>query len=77
VSLDTYNLCQLVSYKPSQRVISQDLQAITLHCVQQTVKDIIMCRTAVGVRKQLLIFCDITLLKPHTWKNKPVMKEYL
>ena len=77
VCLGTYYLCQIISYKSSQHVNSQDLEAITLHFVLQTVKDIRMCWTTAGVSKQILIFCDITLLQPRTWKGKPILKGYL
>jgi len=30
--------------------------------------------TSAGMRKQVLIYCDITLLKPRTWKTKPVQQ---
>ena len=62
VILETYHLCPLISCTSSQHVNSHGLTAIILHCVLQTVKDIRMCRTAAGMSKQILMFCDITLL---------------
>jgi len=64
-----------ISSKSSQLVNSQGVQGIIFYCVLQTVKDIRMGRTSAGMRKRVLIFCDITVLKPRTWQAKPVRKK--
>ena len=64
--------CRLISYKSLQRVNSQGLKEIIFHSVLQTIKDFWMGRTKARTRKQVYIFCNITLAKLRNWKTKRV-----